>query len=224
MTHVADYRIVVLISGSGTNLQAIMDAAAAGRIQGQIVEVISNRADAYGLERAAKAGITTQVLDHRDHPTRQAYDTVLAEHIETLKPDLIILAGFMRILSDAFVERFMGRLINIHPSLLPAYRGLHTHARAIEAKEPLHGCSVHYVIPELDAGPVIAQAAVTIKADDTPETLQTRVQAMEHQLYPEVVAWLADGRVSMKEQAVWIDGQPIATPPRIGTEPEAVEH
>lgn len=213
MSSDAPCRIKVLISGSGTNLQAIIDAIGRGEIAGRVAEVISNRPHAKGLARAAAAGIPTHVLDHRTAASREDYDRSLAEHIEATDTDLLVLAGFMRILTDGFVERFMGRLINIHPSLLPAYRGLHTHARAIAAGESHAGCSVHYVIPELDAGPVIAQAAVAITPQETEESLQRRVQAMEHQLYPQVVAWIAEGRVQMHDGAVWMDGRPLTTPP-----------
>jgi phosphoribosylglycinamide formyltransferase-1 len=214
------FRIAVLISGSGSNLQAIMDATANGSISGEIEQVLSNRPDAGGLERARQAGIPAEVIDHRHFDTREAYDEALGQRLTALRPDLIVLAGFMRILTDPLVRTFAGQMINIHPSLLPAYRGLHTHARAIAAGERQHGCSVHYVIPELDAGPVIAQAPVTIKPDDTPASLQTRVQAMEHTLYPQVVSWIADGRVSLHDDQVWMDGQPISRPPRITAETE----
>ncbi len=213
------FRIAVLISGSGTNLQAIIDAVAGGDIPARIEQVISNRPGAGGLARAERAGIGTEVLDHRAFAERGHYDAVLAERLEAIRPDLVVLAGFMRILTDDFVTRFMGRLINIHPSLLPAYRGLHTHQRAIDAGESRHGCSVHYVIPELDAGPVIAQAAVPIHAGDTAEALQDRVQAMEHRLYPKVVRWIADGRVALRAGRVWLDGEALTSPPCL--EPEA---
>ncbi|MEX0386607.1 phosphoribosylglycinamide formyltransferase [Spiribacter onubensis] len=213
------FRIAVLISGGGTNLQAIIDAVAAGDIPGRIERVICNRPGAGGLTRAEHAGIDTEVLDHRAYADRERYDAVLAERLEAIRPDLVVLAGFMRILTDGFVTRFMGRLINIHPSLLPAYRGLHTHQRAIDAGETRHGCSVHYVIPELDAGPVIAQAAVPIHPGDTAERLQDRVQAMEHRLYPEVVRWIAEGRVVLRSGRVWLDDEPLAAPPCL--EPEA---
>ncbi len=212
-------RIKVLISGSGTNLQAIIDAIGRGEITGRITEVISNRPDVQGLARAQTAGIPTSVLDHRNAATREDYDRALAEHIDTTETDLVVLAGFMRILTDGFVERFMGRLINIHPSLLPAYRGLHTHARAIAAGESHAGCSVHYVIPELDAGPVIAQAAVAIAPQETEESLQRKVQAMEHRLYPQVVGWIAEGRVHMHEGCVCMDGKPLTAPPCLREDP-----
>ena len=212
------FRIAVLISGSGTNLQAIIDAVAGGAIPARIERVISNRPAAGGLARAERAGIGTEVLDHREFPDRATYDRHLAERLDAMAPDLVVLAGFMRILTDAFVTRFMGRLINIHPSLLPAYRGLHTHQRAIDAGEQRHGCSVHYVIPELDAGPVIAQAAVPVHADDTAVTLQNRIQAMEHRLYPEVVRWIAEGRVTLRNGTVWLDEAPLTTPPCLEAE------
>lgn len=212
------FRIAVLISGSGTNLQAIMDAVACGGIPARIEQVISNRPGAAGLARAERAGIATRVVDHRAFADRETYDQALAERLDRVAPDLVVLAGFMRILSDAFVAHFMGRLINIHPSLLPAYRGLHTHQRAIDAGERRHGCSVHYVIPELDAGPVIAQAAVPVHADDTAGALQDRVQAMEHRLYPEVVRWIAEGRVALRDGRAWLDGEPLAAPPCLEAE------
>ena len=168
-------RIVVLISGSGTNLQALIDQIHQGDTPARVVAVISNRADAYGLQRAEQAGIPARVLSHRDFDSREAYDTALRALIDTYHPDLIVLAGFMRILSDNFVRHYQGRMINIHPSLLPHYKGLNTHQRAIEAGDTEHGCSVHYVTPELDGGPVILQAGVPIDASDPPESLAQKV-------------------------------------------------
>jgi len=213
----ARLRIAVLISGSGSNLQAIIDGIEAGAIDATIVRVISNRPGAGGLERARRHGIATEVIDHRQFASRADYDRRLAGRLEALAADLVVLAGFMRILGDAFVERFEGQLINIHPSLLPAYRGLHTHERVIADGQRQHGCSVHYVIPELDAGPVIAQAVVPVSADDTPARLQERVQAMEHRLYPRVVQWIAAGRVVMADRSVLFDGQTGQTPVRLET-------
>ena len=207
------FRIAVLISGGGTNLQAIIDAIQAGSIPATITRVISNRPGAGGLERAARAGIATEVIDHQTFSSRADYDRVLAERLDAAQPDLVVLAGFMRILGDAFVNRFPGRLINIHPSLLPAYRGLRTHERVLEAGEHRHGCSVHYVIPELDAGPVIAQAAIAIRPGDTADTLARRVQSMEHRLYPEVVRWIAEGRVALDGDRVRRDGEYHPLPP-----------
>mgnify|MGYP006427772597 CR=1 FL=1 len=213
MSDPGNFRIAVLISGGGTNLQAIIDAIHAGSIPATITRVISNRPDAGGLERAARAGIATEVVDHQTFSSRAEYDRVLAERLDAVQPDLIVLAGFMRILGDALVDRFSGRLINIHPSLLPAYRGLRTHERVLAAGEHRHGCSVHYVIPELDAGPVIAQAAIGIQPDDTADTLARRVQAMEHRLYPEVVRWIAEGRVALDGDRVRRDGEYHPAPP-----------
>lgn len=183
--------IVVLISGSGSNLQSIIDAD----LPIEIRAVISNRADAYGLTRAEQAGIPTAVLDHKQFPDRESYDAALQELIDSYGPKLLVLAGFMRILSDGFVRHYEGRMMNIHPSLLPKYRGLNTHARAIEAGDREAGCSVHFVTPELDAGPVIAQARVPIHDDDTPETLAARVLEQEHRIYPEAIRLFAEGKL-----------------------------
>jgi phosphoribosylglycinamide formyltransferase-1 len=184
--------IVVLISGSGSNLQSIIDA----ELPITIRAVISNRADAYGLTRAEQAGIPTAVLDHKAYPDRESYDAALQELIDSYQPGLLVLAGFMRILSDGFVRHYEGRMMNIHPSLLPKYRGLNTHARAIEAGDAEAGCSVHFVTPELDSGPLIAQARVPIREDDTPESLAARVLEQEHLIYPEAIRRFAEGEIS----------------------------
>lgn len=210
--------VVVLISGSGSNLQAFIDGQASGALPIDIRAVISNRADAYGLERARAAGIATEVLSHRGFEGRADYDRALAEVVDRHAPGLVVLAGFMRILSDAFVAHYEGRLINIHPSLLPDFRGLHTHERALESGVQVHGCSVHFVIPELDAGPLIVQAEVPVLPDDTPESLARRVQVQEHRIYPLAVRWLAEGRVSMREGRTWMDGRLLEHPPRITAE------
>jgi phosphoribosylglycinamide formyltransferase-1 len=186
--------IVVLISGSGSNLQSIIDASH-NDLPVEIRAVISNRADAYGLTRAEQAGIPTAVLDHRDHPDRASYDTALRKLIDGYAPQLLVLAGFMRILSDDFVRHYEGRMMNIHPSLLPKYRGLNTHARAIEAGDSEAGCTVHFVTPELDAGPTIIQARVPVLVDDTPETLAARVLEQEHRIYPEAIRRFAEGEL-----------------------------
>jgi phosphoribosylglycinamide formyltransferase-1 len=183
--------IVVLISGSGSNLQSIIDA----ELPITIRAVISNRADAYGLTRAEQAGIPTAVLDHKAYPDRESYDAALQELIDSYQPGLLVLAGFMRILSDGFVRHYEGRMINIHPSLLPKYRGLDTHARAIAAGDAEAGCSVHFVTPELDSGPIIIQARVTIRDGDTPETLAARVLEQEHRIYPEAIRKFAEGEL-----------------------------
>jgi phosphoribosylglycinamide formyltransferase-1 len=204
--------IVVLISGSGSNLQAIIDATQDGHIQGKIAAVISNRAEAYGLKRAAKANIPTRVLDHRDFEDRVSFDAALGDLIEGFKPSLIILAGFMRILTEDFVRRFEGRMLNIHPSLLPKYRGLNTHQRAIEAGDHTHGASVHFVTPELDGGPPILQAEVPVLPDDTPETLASRVLEKEHILYPLVTGWFTAGRVRLADHQVIFDDRVLEQP------------
>lgn len=182
-------RIVVLISGSGRNLQAIIDACATQQIQGEIVGVISNKADAYGLLRAQQAGIKTTAIPHQDFADRQSFDAALQQQIDELKPDLIVLAGFMRILTDGFVRHYLGRMLNIHPSLLPKYPGLNTHQRALDAGDTEHGATVHFVTPELDGGPVVLQARIGISTADSAEGLAQRVmQEVELSLYPQAIA------------------------------------
>jgi phosphoribosylglycinamide formyltransferase-1 len=186
--------IVVLISGSGSNLQSIIDASRQD-LPVEIRAVISNKADAYGLVRAEQAGIATAVLDHKAYPDRESYDAALRELIDGYSPELVVLAGFMRILTDDFVRHYSGRMLNIHPSLLPKYRGLNTHARAIEAGDSEAGCTVHFVTPELDAGPAIIQARVPIQPGDTPESLAERVLEQEHRIYPEAIRRFAEGEI-----------------------------
>lgn len=205
-------RIVVLISGSGSNLQAIINACAANEIQGSIVAVISNRPEVYGLERARLAGIVTQTLDHKNFADRESFDQALMELIDSYQPDLVVLAGFMRILTAAFVEHYLGRMLNIHPSLLPAYKGVHTHQRALEEGAQQHGASVHFVTAELDAGAVILQAAVPVFTDDTAETLAARVLVEEHKIYPQVIAWFCTGRLGYQDGAAYLDGQRLLEP------------
>lgn len=188
-------KVVILISGRGSNLRALLEAD----LPVEYACVISNRADAGGLETAAAHGVLTRVLNHRDYPDRAAFDTALAAEIDRHAPDLVILAGFMRVLSDAFVMHYARRLINIHPALLPAFPGLDTHARALAGGVKLHGCTVHFVTPEVDSGPILAQAAVPVLADDTPDTLAARVLAQEHRLFPRAVRWFAEGRVVWRE-------------------------
>ncbi|SDS76502.1 phosphoribosylglycinamide formyltransferase [Pseudomonas oryzae] len=201
--------VVVLISGSGSNLQALIDSQGAGN-PACIRAVISNRADAYGLVRAQNAGIATAVLDHKAFEGREAFDGALIEAIDAYQPDLVVLAGFMRILSPGFVRHYAGRLLNIHPSLLPRYKGLHTHQRALEAGDAEHGCSVHFVTEELDGGPLVVQAVVPVHADDTPQTLASRVQIGEHHIYPLAVRWFAEGRLRLGEQGAELDGAPLS--------------
>ncbi len=203
--------IVVLVSGSGSNLQAIIDGAANG-LPVEIRAVISNRADAFGLERAAKAGIETRVLPNGDYPDRDAYDRTLGDLIEEYQPGLVILAGFMRILTASLVERFEGRMLNIHPSLLPKHRGLHTHQKVLDAGEPVHGATVHFVTEELDGGPLIIQARVPVEADDTADTLAARVLTQEHIIYPTAIRWFAEGRLRMENGRVIKDGETLQAP------------
>lgn len=183
--------IVVLISGSGSNLQSIIDASLQD-LPVDIRAVISNKADAYGLVRAREAGIATAVLDHTQYPDRESYDAALQRLIDSYEPKLVVLAGFMRILTDPLVRHYEGRMMNIHPSLLPKYRGLNTHARAIEAGDSEAGCTVHFVTPELDAGPPILQARVPIEEDDSPESLAAKVLEQEHRIYPEAIRLFAE--------------------------------
>ncbi len=188
-------RLVVLISGSGSNLQAIIDEIENNNLPAKIVAVISNQADAYGLQRAIKANIEQSVLSHKNYEDRLQYDRALQKLIDGYQPDLIILAGFMRILSNEFVEHFSQKMMNIHPSLLPKYKGLNTHQRAIDAGDKEHGCSVHFVTPELDDGPVILQATVEVKENDTTDTLAARVHQQEHKIYPQAIRLYAENKI-----------------------------
>ncbi|RUO60629.1 phosphoribosylglycinamide formyltransferase [Pseudidiomarina insulisalsae] len=199
-------RIVVLISGSGTNMQAIVEACKAGRIDGEVVAVISNKPGVAGLDKAERAGIHTAVLSHKDFPTRDAYDVELQKLVEEFHPDVVVLAGFMRILTAAFAEHFHGRMLNIHPSLLPKYRGINTHQRALDSGDKEHGVSVHFVTEELDGGPVILQARVPVFAGDDADDLQQRVHAQEHRIYPLVVQWLCSGRLKLTAKGAELDG------------------
>ncbi len=197
------YSIAVLISGNGSNLQALIDASHLGNYT--IGLVISNKSDAYGLERARRANIATQVIDHREYANREDFDAALMAVLDAERPQLIVLAGFMRILSSAFVQHYQGLILNIHPSLLPKYPGTNTHQRAIDAGETEHGVSVHFVTEELDGGPVIAQEPVPVLPQDTARELAARVAAQEHVLYPRVVTWFAAGRLVMRDQRAWLD-------------------
>lgn len=198
--------IVVLISGNGSNLQAIIDGCAKGLIPGKITGVIANKANAFGLERARVAGIATQVVSHKDYTDRQQYDMALKAAIEDFGAELIVLAGFMRILTPAFVQYFSGKLLNIHPSLLPKYQGLDTHQRAIDAGDTEHGCSVHFVTEQLDGGPVILQAKVPIFPGDDASTVAERVHEQEHLIYPLVVRWFCQNRLQQRANEAWLDG------------------
>ena len=198
---------VILISGRGSNMESLLDAA----LPGQCAAVISNRADAAGLASAASRGIATRVIDHRGFASREEFDAALAAEIEALAPDLVLLAGFMRILTEGFVRRFEGRLLNIHPSLLPAFPGIRTHAQALAAGVRLHGCSVHFVTPALDGGPIVAQAAVPVRAGDDEASLGRRVLAEEHLLYPRVARWFLEGRLTLADGRVRLDGEQAAS-------------
>jgi phosphoribosylglycinamide formyltransferase-1 len=200
------FPIVVLVSGSGSNLQTLIDAIAKGSLHAQICAVISNKTDAYALERAQQAGIPTEIIAHAQYETREDFDAELTRRIEKYQPKLIVLAGFMRILTADFVNHFYGKMINIHPSLLPKYRGLHTHKRALEAGDSEHGLSIHYVSAELDGGPVILQKSVPILSDDTESSLAKRVLVQEHIAYPQVVEWFAQGRLQLIDNQVILTG------------------
>lgn len=204
--------VVVLISGSGSNLQAIIDAARDG-LPIEIRAVISNRPDAYGLQRAEQAGIETAVLDHKEYPDRDSYDRALMKLIDSYSPGLVALAGFMRILTPALVRHYAGRAFNIHPSLLPKYTGLHTHQRVLDAKDRLHGASIHFVTEELDGGPLIVQAQVPVMADDDADSLAARVVEKEHQIYPLAIRWFAENRLVLDEHGdVRMDGRKLERP------------
>lgn len=205
----AQCNVVVLISGSGSNLQALIDSIAHDGNPARISAVISNRADAYGLERAKQAGIATAVLDHKQFDGREAFDAALVEAIDAFDPQLVVLAGFMRILTPGFVRHYSGRLLNIHPSLLPKYKGLHTHQRALDAGDTEHGCSVHFVSEELDGGPLVVQAVVPVESDDTPESLAQRVHRQEHHIYPLAMRWFAEGRLKLGKTGAQLDGKDL---------------
>ena len=206
------FRITVLASGRGSNLQALIDAIASGRIDAEIVGVASDRPDAMALQRARSAGIAVIAVDPRAHTTRLAFDADLFERVDALGADLIICAGYMRLISEAAVQARRGRLVNIHPSLLPAFKGLRTHAQALAAGAGEHGASVHYVTPDLDGGPVISQVRVPIRSGDDAESLGRRVLGREHPLLVETVAWLAAGRIVLRDDRVMLDGMPLPTP------------
>lgn len=203
-------RVVVLISGSGSNLQALIDGVKSGDLPIEIAAVISNRPEVMGLVRASKAGIPTLVLDHKNYATREAFDAELMRTIDAYTPGLVVLAGFMRILTPAFTEHYLGRMLNIHPSLLPKFQGLHTHQRAIDAGESHHGVSVHFVTAELDGGPVVIQARVPVLASDDAGLLAKRVQRQEHVIYPLAVKWFAEGKLRMANGKAELDGELLA--------------
>ncbi|MDG6773281.1 phosphoribosylglycinamide formyltransferase [Thiomicrorhabdus sp. ZW0627] len=205
-------RIAVLISGSGSNLQAIIEHQKHHPNLYEIVLVLSNKADAYGLVRAENAGIEHIAIDHRNFPDRAAFDAELQKEIDDRNVDLVVLAGFMRILSNGFTEHYLGRMLNIHPSLLPKYPGLDTHQKAIDAGDAEHGLSVHFVTPELDGGPIILQSSVNIEAKDDATSLRHKIHRNEHLAYPLVIQWFAEGKLKFENGKVWYNQQPLAQP------------
>lgn len=203
----ATFNIVILISGRGSNMQAIIDQALSGNLPITVKAVISNRPDAPGLALASKHGINTRVVDHEDYPDKQSFETALSTCINEYQPRLIVLAGFMRVLSSDFVGKYKNRMINIHPSLLPQFPGLNTHQRAISAGAREHGASVHFVTADIDSGPIIIQRCIPIDAADTPETLASKVLTQEHQIYPLAIKWFAESRLKVQAGSVLLDGE-----------------
>lgn len=197
-------KLVILISGRGSNMEAIIRAQIPGA---EVSAVIANRPDAEGLAFAVDQGIVTQVVDHKAYPSREAFDAALADAIDAHRPDLVVLAGFMRVLTDGFVSHYAGRLLNIHPSLLPSFPGLHTHRKALEAGVRVHGATVHFVTPTLDCGPVVIQAAVPVLPGDDEAALARRVLEQEHRIYPQAVRWFVDGRLTLTDGRVLVQGE-----------------
>jgi phosphoribosylglycinamide formyltransferase-1 len=205
-------KTAILISGSGSNLQSFIDQAASGAIDLDLGIVLSNRPDAYGLLRARAAGIPTECLEHGNYPDRETFDRAMAAILDSYDPDLIVLAGFMRIVSPWFVQHYAGRVLNIHPALLPAYPGLDTHQRVLEAGEQWHGSTVHFVTEELDGGPRILQGRLAVDPNETADELCARVQALEHQIYPLAADWFGQGRLESRDGAAWLDGERLEEP------------
>jgi len=205
-------RTAILISGSGSNLQSFIDRVGAGTLDLELTLVLSNRPDAYGLTRASSAGLDTACIEHGAFADREAFDRAVATELDGRRPDLIVLAGFMRILSPWFVNHYEGRILNIHPALLPAYPGLDTHRRVLDAGDRHHGSTVHFVTDELDGGPRILQGRLRVEPNETAAELRTRVQAIEHQIYPEAASWFASGRLQYMDGAAWLDGELLAQP------------
>lgn len=201
-------RIAVLVSGNGSNLQALIDA----NLSGQIIGVLSNKADAYALQRAEDANIATAVISHKDFPTRESFDEAMHQQLIAWQVDLVILAGFMRILTPNFVSKWQGKMLNIHPSLLPFYKGVNTHQRVLNTGDRLHGCTVHFVTAELDAGQSIAQSAIQVSLNDTVEILAQRVHQLEHFIYPQVVQWFCTGQLTWKNGQAYFNQKPLTQP------------
>jgi phosphoribosylglycinamide formyltransferase-1 len=206
----AKLKVGILVSGRGSNMAALIDAAAAADYPAEIACVVSNVADARGVTTARTAGIETAVIPHGGFPDRETFDRAVSAVLEKQGVELVVLAGFMRILSAGFVRHYQGRLFNIHPSLLPKYKGLHTHQRVLEAGDTEHGCSVHFVTEELDGGPLVVQAVIPVELHDTPQSLAQRVHAREHQIYPMAVRWFAEGRLTLDDRGASLDGQLLA--------------
>ncbi len=208
-------KIAILISGSGSNLQAIIDHQKQHAKKYQIALVISNKANAYGLTRANNENIPTESIDHTLFKRRESFDQTLQKIIDNAQVDLIVLAGFMRILTPQFTQHFLGKMINIHPSLLPKYTGLNTHQRVLDAGDTEHGLSIHFVTPELDSGPVILQAKVSINSQETAETLKAKVHQQEHLAYPQVIEWFAQGKLALKDNQAWFEQTPLSKPQQL---------
>jgi phosphoribosylglycinamide formyltransferase 1 len=206
--------IAILISGRGSNMRVIAERAAAGALPVDVRVVVSDKPSAAGLRIAAEMNIATRVLEPRNFPDRPAYDRALVELLAQFQPQLVVLAGFMRILTSQFIGAFAGRMLNVHPSLLPKYPGLHTHRRCLEAGDTAHGVSIHFVTEQLDGGPVVLQAEVPVLAGDTETALSARVQQAEHRIYPQAIDWFARGRLVLKEGRAWLDGKPLDAPLR----------
>jgi phosphoribosylglycinamide formyltransferase-1 len=206
--------IAILISGRGSNMRVIAERAAAGALPVDVRVVVSDKPSAAGLRIAAEMSIATRVLEPRNFPDRPAYDRALVELLAQFQPQLVVLAGFMRILTSQFIGAFAGRMLNVHPSLLPKYPGLHTHRRCLEAGDTAHGVSIHFVTEQLDGGPVVLQAEVPVLAGDTETALSARVQQAEHRIYPQAIDWFARGRLVLKEGRAWLDGKPLDQPLR----------
>lgn len=207
-------KTAILISGSGTNLQAFIDAVNDGRLNLDLTVVFSNNADAFGLQRATQAGIPIACVRHTDFPDRESFDAAVIADLDRFAPDLLLLAGFMRILSPVFVARYAGRILNIHPALLPLYPGLNTHQRVIDAGDDYHGSTVHFVTEKLDGGPRILQGRLAVRRGESADELAARVQAVEHQIYPQAADWVGSGRVELRNGQIWMDSKLVDEPVR----------